>query len=104
MRWATSCWPTTRRQGSLHPRRAVRLGCGQGYQRKTFDEFKQRYHSLDLLLIDDVQFFANKDRTQESSSTPSRRWLKSHIVMTSDTYPKGWRTSTSAWSRASTPG
>ncbi|MCE1249209.1 MAG: AAA family ATPase, partial [Comamonadaceae bacterium] len=37
----------------------------KSYQRRTFDEFKARYHSLDLLLIDDVQFFANKDRTQE---------------------------------------
>ena len=37
----------------------------KAYQRRTFDEFKERYHSLDLLLIDDVQFFANKDRTQE---------------------------------------
>ena len=37
----------------------------KSYQKKTFDEFKQRYHSLDLLLIDDVQFFANKERTQE---------------------------------------
>ena len=40
----------------------------KAYQRKTFDEFKQHYHSLDLLLIDDVQFFANKDRTQEELS------------------------------------
>jgi len=39
----------------------------KAYQRKTFDEFKERYHSLDLLLIDDVQFFANKDRTQKNS-------------------------------------
>ena len=46
-------------------------------RRKTFDEFKARYHSLDLLLIDDVQFFANKERTQEEFSTPSRRcWPK----------------------------
>ena len=37
----------------------------KAYQRKTFDEFKHHYHSLDLLLIDDVQFFANKERTQE---------------------------------------
>jgi chromosomal replication initiator protein len=37
----------------------------KAYQRKTFDEFKAHYHSLDLLLIDDVQFFANKERTQE---------------------------------------
>ena len=30
----------------------------KNYQRKTFDELKAKYHSLDLLLIDDVQFFA----------------------------------------------
>ena len=63
----------------------------KAYQRKTFDEFKDRYHSLDLLLIDDVQFFANKDRTQEEFFNAFEALLakKSHIVMTSDTYPKG---------------
>ena len=63
----------------------------KAYQRKTFDEFKNRYHSLDLLLIDDVQFFANKDRTQEEFFNAFEALLakKSHIVMTSDTYPKG---------------
>ncbi|MFN3610767.1 chromosomal replication initiator protein DnaA [Tepidimonas sp.] len=63
----------------------------KSYQRKTFDAFKQRYHSLDLLLIDDVQFFANKDRTQEEFFNAFEALLakKSHIVMTSDTYPKG---------------
>ena len=63
----------------------------KSYQRKTFDEFKHRYHSLDLLLIDDVQFFANKDRTQEEFFNAFEALLakKSHIVMTSDTYPKG---------------
>ena len=62
----------------------------KAYQRKTFDEFKDRYHSLDLLLIDDVQFFANKDRTQEEFFNAFEALLakKSHIVMTSDTYPK----------------
>jgi len=61
------------------------------YQRKTFDEFKDKYHSLDLLMIDDVQFFANKDRTQEEFFNAFEALLakKSHIVMTSDTYPKG---------------
>ncbi len=60
-------------------------------QRRTFDDFKERYHSLDLLLIDDVQFFANKDRTQEEFFNAFEALLakKSHIVMTSDTYPKG---------------
>ena len=63
----------------------------KAYQRKTFDEFKDRYHSLDLLLIDDVQFFANKERTQEEFFNAFEALLakKSHIVMTSDTYPKG---------------
>ena len=63
----------------------------KSYQKKTFDEFKERYHSLDLLLIDDVQFFANKERTQEEFFNAFEALLakKSHIVMTSDTYPKG---------------
>jgi chromosomal replication initiator protein len=65
----------------------------KAYQRKTFDEFKERYHSLDLLLIDDVQFLANKDRTQEEFFNAFEALLakKSHLVMTSDTYPKGLR-------------
>ncbi len=65
----------------------------KAYQRKTFDEFKDRYHSLDLLLIDDVQFLANKDRTQEEFFNAFEALLakKSHLVMTSDTYPKGLR-------------
>ena len=59
-----------------------------------------------MLLIDDVQFLPTKTARRKSSSTPSRPLLakKSHIVMTSDTYPKGWRTSTSAWCRALIPG
>ncbi len=63
----------------------------KAYQRKTFDEFKSHYHSLDLLLIDDVQFFANKERSQEEFFNAFEALLakKSHIVMTSDTYPKG---------------
>jgi chromosomal replication initiator protein len=63
----------------------------KSYQRKTFDDFKALYHSLDLLLIDDVQFFANKERTQEEFFNAFEALLarKSHIIMTSDTYPKG---------------
>ena len=63
----------------------------KAFQRKAFDEFKARYHSLDLLLIDDVQFFANKERTQEEFFNAFEALLanRSHIVMTSDTYPKG---------------
>jgi chromosomal replication initiator protein len=63
----------------------------KNYQRKTFDELKAKYHSLDLLLIDDVQFFAGKDRTQEEFFNAFEALVakKSHIIMTSDTYPKG---------------
>ena len=63
----------------------------KNYQRKTFDELKAKYHNLDLLLIDDVQFFAGKDRTQEEFFNAFEALLskRAHIVMTSDTYPKG---------------
>jgi chromosomal replication initiator protein len=63
----------------------------RNYQRKTFDELKAKYHSLDLLLIDDVQFFAGKDRTQEEFFNAFEALLakRAHIIMTSDTYPKG---------------
>jgi chromosomal replication initiator protein len=44
----------------------------KAYQRKAFDEFKNYYHSLDLLLIDDIQFFSGKSRTQEEFFTPSK--------------------------------
>ena len=63
----------------------------KNYQRKTFDELKSKYHSLDLLLIDDVQFFAGKERTQEEFFNAFEALLakRAHIIMTSDTYPKG---------------
>jgi len=63
----------------------------KNYQRKTFDELKAKYHQLDLLLIDDVQFFAGKERTQEEFFNTFEALLakKAHIIMTSDTYPKG---------------
>ena len=63
----------------------------KNYQRKTFDELKAKYHSLDLLLIDDVQFFAGKERTQEEFFNTFEALLakRGHIIMTSDTYPKG---------------
>ncbi len=63
----------------------------RNYQRKTFDELKAKYHQLDLLLIDDVQFFAGKERTQEEFFNAFEALLakRAHIIMTSDTYPKG---------------
>lgn len=63
----------------------------KNYQRKTFDELKAKYHQLDLLLIDDVQFFAGKERTQEEFFNAFEALLakRAHIIMTSDIYPKG---------------
>ncbi|HEX2530220.1 MAG TPA: chromosomal replication initiator protein DnaA [Burkholderiaceae bacterium] len=60
------------------------------YQRKGFDEFKRYYHSLDLLLIDDIQFFGGKNRTQEEFFYAFEALIaaKRQIIITSDTYPK----------------
>jgi chromosomal replication initiator protein len=62
----------------------------KAYENKAFDEFKQKYHSLDLLLIDDIQFFAKKTRTQEEFfyAFNSLVETKKQIVITCDTYPK----------------
>ena len=62
----------------------------RAYQRKAFDEFKRYYHSLDLLLIDDIQFFAGKSRTQEEFFYAFEALVAGHkqIIITSDTYPK----------------
>lgn len=60
------------------------------YQRKGFDEFKHYYHSLDMLLIDDIQFFGGKNRTQEEFFYAFEALIaaKKQIIITSDTYPK----------------
>jgi len=60
------------------------------YQRKGFDDFKRYYHSLDLLLIDDIQFFGGKSRTQEEFFYAFEALIaaKRQIIITSDTYPK----------------
>lgn len=60
------------------------------YQRKGFDDFKRYYHSLDMLLIDDIQFFSGKSRTQEEFFYAFEALIaaRKQIIMTSDTYPK----------------
>ena len=60
------------------------------YQRKGFDDFKRYYHSLDVLLIDDIQFFGGKNRTQEEFFYAFEALIaaKKQIIITSDTYPK----------------
>ena len=62
----------------------------RAYQQKSFDEFKRYYHSLDLLLIDDIQFFTGKDRTQEEFFYAFNALIESHkqVIITCDTYPK----------------
>jgi chromosomal replication initiator protein len=62
----------------------------RAYQRKAFDDFKRYYHSLDLLLIDDIQFFAGKSRTQEEFFYAFEALVagRKQIIITSDTYPK----------------
>ena len=60
------------------------------YQHKSFEQFKRLYHSLDLLLIDDIQFFAKKARTQEEFFYLFNALMQSkkQVVMTCDTFPK----------------
>ena len=62
----------------------------KAYEHKAFDEFKRQYHSLDLLLIDDIQFFAKKSRTQEEFFYAFNSLIeaKKQIIITCDTYPK----------------
>lgn len=54
------------------------------------DEFKSFYRSVDALLIDDIQFFANKERTQEEFFHTFNALVDGHkqIVLTCDRYPK----------------
>ncbi|MFW8566124.1 chromosomal replication initiator protein DnaA [Orrella sp. 11846] len=62
----------------------------KAYQRKAFEDFKRYYHSLDLLLIDDIQFFSGKNRTQEEFFYAFEAMVAQHkqIIITSDTYPR----------------
>ena len=59
-------------------------------RRQSVDEFKRYYHSLDLLLIDDIQFFAGKERSQEEFFYAFENLIaeRKQIIITSDTYPK----------------
>jgi chromosomal replication initiator protein len=62
----------------------------RAYQHKAFDDFKRYYHSLDLLLIDDIQFFGGKSRTQEEFFYAFNALIESHkqVIITCDSYPK----------------
>lgn len=62
----------------------------QAYQHKAFDAFKRSYHTLDLLLIDDIQFFGGKSRTQEEFFYAFNALIEGgkQVVITSDRFPK----------------
>lgn len=57
---------------------------------KSMDEFKRRFRSVDALLIDDIQFFAGKDTTQEEFFHTFNALFeaKQQIILTCDRYPK----------------
>ncbi len=59
-------------------------------QRNAMNEFKRYYRSLNALLIDDIQFFAGKDRSQEEFFHTFNSLFDSQqqIVLTCDRYPK----------------
>ena len=62
----------------------------RAFQQKSFDTFKRIYRNLDVLLIDDIQFFNGKARTQEEFFYVFNALVeaKKQIVITCDTYPK----------------
>jgi len=62
----------------------------RAYQHKAFDDFKRYYHSLDVLLIDDIQFFNGKSRTQEEFFYAFNALIEARkqVVITCDSYPK----------------
>ena len=59
-------------------------------QNNQIEDFKRYYRSVDALLIDDIQFFANKERTQEEFFHTFNALLEGNqqIILTSDRYPK----------------
>ena len=59
-------------------------------QHNTIADFKQAYRTLDALLIDDIQFFAGKERSQEEFFHTFNALLedRQQVVLTCDRYPK----------------
>ncbi|BCV47308.1 chromosomal replication initiator protein DnaA [Shewanella algae] len=59
-------------------------------QNNAIEDFKRYYRSVDALFIDDIQFFANKDRSQEEFFHTFNALLEGNhqIILTSDRYPK----------------
>ena len=59
-------------------------------QKGTMDSFKNHYRSVDAMLIDDIQFFAGKERSQEEFFHTFNALLEGQqqVIMTCDRYPK----------------
>ena len=73
----------------LHSERFV-MDMVNALRHNKIDKFKQFYRSLDALLIDDIQFFANKDRSQEEFFHTFNALLEGgqQMILTCDRYPK----------------
>ncbi len=73
----------------MHSERFVQ-GMVKALQNNAIEEFKRYYRSVDALLIDDIQFFANKERSQEEFFHTFNALLEGNqqIILTSDRYPK----------------
>ncbi len=73
----------------LHSERFV-ADMVKALQTNTIDDFKRFYRSVDALLIDDIQFFANKERSQEEFFHTFNALLEGdrQVILTSDRYPK----------------
>ncbi len=73
----------------LHSERFV-VNMVKALQNNTIDDFKRFYRSVDALLIDDIQFFAGKDRSQEEFFHTFNALIeeRKQIILTCDRYPK----------------
>ena len=73
----------------LHSERFV-ADMVKALQHNAINDFKRYYRSLDCLLIDDIQFFAGKERSQEEFFHTFNALLEGHqqVILTCDRYPK----------------
>jgi chromosomal replication initiator protein len=73
----------------LHSERFV-ADMVKAIQSNTLDDFKASYRAIDILMIDDIQFFAGKERSQEEFFYTFNNLLESkqQIILTSDRFPK----------------
>lgn len=82
-------WKANAKVVYMHSERFVQ-DMVKALQNNAIEEFKRYYRSVDALLIDDIQFFANKERSQEEFFHTFNALLEGNqqIILTSDRYPK----------------